>query len=31
MVRLVKVGREDLTISRRRRGKGFSYVRCGGA
>lgn len=26
MVRLVKVGREDLTISRRRKGKGFSYL-----
>jgi DNA topoisomerase-1 len=25
MVRLVKVSREDLTISRRRKGKGFSY------
>jgi DNA topoisomerase-1 len=31
MVRLVKVGREDLTISRRRKGKGFSYVGADGA
>ncbi|MDB5529686.1 MAG: topoisomerase [Devosia sp.] len=31
MVRLVKVGREDLTISRRRKGKGFSYLGADGA
>jgi DNA topoisomerase I len=31
MGRLVKVGREDLTIERRRKGKGFSYVDGNGA
>lgn len=30
MSRLVKVGREDLTIVRRRKGKGFSYIDGGG-
>lgn len=31
MGRLVKVGRQDLTIARRRKGKGFSYVDGDGA
>ena len=31
MAPLVKVGRDDLTISRRRKGKGFSYIDAEGA